>query len=986
VGGREAWIAGHAPDGLAAVDQDGIIKYVNEALNEMTGYTDQVLVGQAIEVLVPPHARHRHIGLRERAADEWYGRTMGGPLTVEMIRSDGALVPVDVALRTVEVDGERMTIVAVRDDTERRRLIIADLESRRHADMMEAEARSAGRKFHAGFIYSPNPMMVIDYSGRILEANDALCMLVGESVSRLIGRSWQSLLNEQPKTISHNTQSPDELGGIGSSVAHVITADGSVATLLISHVITDPDDAQSDALVLLVDVTDRVAENAVRDAQMQVLDSLARRRTLRRQLEEIIGLVEGSIRGAWCLVYRLDGETLECLTPETAPAEFREQFARVVVEEWSTPCGHAVATDEHVALDYDRLVPEWRHMLEMGALVDIQATAAHVLRDHDRKPMGTLSIHLRESTALSASELSVVARAVELAEVALGQDHLDRLRHRAEEQVRFQARLLDRVGQAVAATDADGVAVYWNRAAHDLFGWSTEEVIGRPLSELFPYFGNPQRDGLMFAGAGTQDLYVPTEFWAYRKDGTRTPALGSRTEIFDDHGALAGYVHVATDIAELHRTRQELVQQAQQDPVTNLPNRRNFEDTLSQDFDHLQLFVVSVNRFDAIVDTRGHGVGDEVLVAIANRLVQWAGGTHSLSRVDGGMFAIVCECSSGARSHSDDLHALFQEPFVIGGIAQYLSVSIGASRKRPGIDTHSLLAEATAAARAGKDRDSGVVHYFDSAMRIEAERRLLLEQELRGALSNDRFRLAYQPQIDLQTGHITGVEALLRWDRSGQGLVSPAEFIESAEDSGLIVSMGQWALRQACIDAAQWVHAGRPMSVSVNFSTRQLMQPNWVESVSQALDLSGLPPEYLCLEVTESVLLEDTTQVLESLSQLRTMGVGLHIDDFGTGYSSLSYLRFLPVTGIKIDRSFVRDGFDDLQNRAVIAAIISLAEVMDLQVIAEGVELGDHAAVLKSMGCTQGQGHLWSAALPNDELLLWLEAWDASGRKVLDGA
>jgi len=303
-------------------------------------------------------------------------------------------------------------------------------------------------------------------------------------------------------------------------------------------------------------------------------------------------------------------------------------------------------------------------------------------------------------------------------------------------------------------------------------------------------------------------------------------------------------------------------------------------------------------------------------------------------------------------------------------LTQFLSVSIGvAVVSSTDSDTNDLLIEATAAVHAAKVRGGGTAVVHDASMRPRANRRLETENDLHHALRAEQFRVVYQPQINLSTGLITGAEALVRWERFGHGLVGPSEFVTVAEDSGLILPLGAWVLEQACAEAATWALSGRPLTVAVNLSARQLVQPNLPEMVTQVLQDTGLPPSLLCLEVTESVLLEDLDVVAGLLGALRETGVALHIDDFGTGYSSLTYLRHLPVTGIKIDRAFVHGMTTSVADQAIVSATTHLGRVMGLDVIAEGVEQPEELRIVRELGCTHGQGYLWSRPVPADELL-----------------
>jgi diguanylate cyclase (GGDEF)-like protein len=426
--------------------------------------------------------------------------------------------------------------------------------------------------------------------------------------------------------------------------------------------------------------------------------------------------------------------------------------------------------------------------------------------------------------------------------------------------------------------------------------------------------------------------------------------------------------------------RERLTHRLTHDHLTDLPNRALLEEALAATAStdgHAEqvttLYVLALDRFRFINSSRGHHAGDELLVAVTSRLAQWGRGGDLVARLDGDSFAIACHCrldDGGLVDHAPELLGLFEEPFAVPRLTQFLSVSIGvAVVSTTGSNTGDLLIEATAAVHAAKVQGGGMSVVHDASMRHRANRRHETENDLHHALRAEQFRVVYQPQINLSTGLITGAEALVRWERPGHGLVGPSEFVTIAEDSGLILPLGAWVLEQACVEAATWASSGRSLTVAVNLSARQLVQPNLPDIVTRVLQDTGLPPSLLCLEVTESVLLEDLDVVAGLLGALRETGVALHIDDFGTGYSSLTYLRHLPVTGIKIDRAFVHGMTTAVADRAIISATTHLGRVMGLDVIAEGVEQPEELRMVRELGCTHGQGYLWSRPVAAEELL-----------------
>jgi diguanylate cyclase len=324
------------------------------------------------------------------------------------------------------------------------------------------------------------------------------------------------------------------------------------------------------------------------------------------------------------------------------------------------------------------------------------------------------------------------------------------------------------------------------------------------------------------------------------------------------------------------------------------------------------------------------------------------------------------------------------QPFMVEGHELHLTPSIGiCAYPHDGSDVESLMKNADAAMYHAKEMGRNNYQFFTQEMNTAAHRRLALENDLRHALEREEFVLHYQPQLDLESGDIVGLEALIRWQHPQRGLISPNEFIPVAEDTGLIIDIGEWSLRQACLQAMHWQRTGYPLlQVAVNFSPRQFRREGVVEAVSRILRETGLNPACLELEITESTILEHAEQVIVTLKGLSSIGVQLSIDDFGTGYSSLSYLKRFPIDKLKIDQSFVHDVSSDPDDAAIVTAIIAMARSLSLTVIAEGVETADQLAFLKALGCNRAQGYYFSRPLPAPEFAQLLRGWRSRPRVI----
>ena len=418
---------------------------------------------------------------------------------------------------------------------------------------------------------------------------------------------------------------------------------------------------------------------------------------------------------------------------------------------------------------------------------------------------------------------------------------------------------------------------------------------------------------------------------------------------------------------------------ARHDALTNLPNRLALAEAAegamaeaARDAGTFALMVMNVDRLKTINDSLGHEAGDELLRELSQRLRSVLRRSDMLARLAGDEFAILaCDLESAldAETIVEKITESLREPFITRKLECHASLSIGISLfPNDGVSFETLLRRADVAMRAAKDASIGSYRFFAPEMSSLADNRLALETELRRALELEQLELHYQPKVDIGTGRVRSAEALIRWRHPTRGLVPPDVFIPLAEESGLIVPIGEWVLRSACQQLRAWIDAGmRPVRVAVNLSAKQFRQADFTAVVKSALNDSKLEPGYLELELTESAVMHDAEKSAETLQVLSTMGVHISIDDFGTGYSSLSYLRRFPLDKLKIDRSFIRDLMMNPDDVSIVRAIISLAHSLRLRVVAEGVETAEQLEFLKNLGCDQYQGFYYSPAVPAED-------------------
>mgnify|MGYP001251438452 CR=1 FL=1 len=432
-------------------------------------------------------------------------------------------------------------------------------------------------------------------------------------------------------------------------------------------------------------------------------------------------------------------------------------------------------------------------------------------------------------------------------------------------------------------------------------------------------------------------------------------------------------------VNERKKAQEKIVHLAYHDALTHLPNRFLFNERLKQALEEakatekmLAVIFLDPDRLKVINDTLGHPAGDRLLESIANKLKCFVNESSTVARFGGDEFLILLTGLTHvdeARNFVKSLLPLFREPFVYANHELSLTVSAGiAMYPHDGTDADTLIKNADIAMYRAKQKGGNMYQFYHPEMNRRSLHRLNLEIHLRKALERGEFIVYYQPLVDLQSGRIIGMEALLRWVHPDWGMMSPGEFIPVAEETGLIVPIGNWVLKQACLQNYQWQKAGfPPLSVSVNISANMFQQSDFLAQVEQALEVTGLPPNLLCLEITETVAMQNVSYITEGMSKLKELGVQIAIDDFGTGYSSLSYLKRFRVNTLKIDKSFIRELTTDEDNAAIVTALIAMSQQLKIKTLAEGVETEEQLDFLRKRGCDGIQGYIFSAPLPPDE-------------------
>ncbi|MES1988617.1 MAG: EAL domain-containing protein [Pseudomonadota bacterium] len=534
---------------------------------------------------------------------------------------------------------------------------------------------------------------------------------------------------------------------------------------------------------------------------------------------------------------------------------------------------------------------------------------------------------------------------------------------------------------AIINMDSEGLVIEWSGAAYKMFGYKREDALGQKLSNLII----PERDreahmkGMNRVIATNQSNMTGrrVEVSALRFDGTEIPVEMSVAKI--ETGNMLFFSAFVRDITERKESESQIQKLAHFDALTNLPNRILLQDhfkyalsLVKRNNDKLAVIFLDLDHFKDINDTLGHSIGDLLLIEVANRLQSTLREEDTLSRLGGDEFILILPGtdSRGAANVSQKLLNLMAMPYRIDSFELTVTGSVGvALYPNDGTDFEILSQKADTAMYRAKQEGRNNYRFFTAEMQATSSRNLQLVTALRYALERDQLSLHFQPQVSLQQNRIIGTEALLRWQHPELGSILPAEFIPIAEDSGLIISIGEWALRQAVKQAKLWMEEGhQPLIMAVNISAIQFRHPDLPYVVTQILEEFGLAPEYLELELTEGVAMYDPQGAIEMMNNLHELGIRVSIDDFGTGYSSLSYLKKFKVYKLKIDQSFVRDISTDPEDKAIVSAIISMSKSLGLQTIAEGVETIEQLTYLRAQGCDEVQGYYYSKPMAIEQL------------------
>ncbi|HEX9878312.1 MAG TPA: EAL domain-containing protein [Gammaproteobacteria bacterium] len=584
------------------------------------------------------------------------------------------------------------------------------------------------------------------------------------------------------------------------------------------------------------------------------------------------------------------------------------------------------------------------------------------------KPLEGLAASLKEHSADPEAQAAETTPSGELSELVRALGSLHSQFEQAASARDYLDRLLASISDAILVTDTDAKIVRTNQAAGLLLDCSEETLHGRPFNEILDV-------DLGSRASAAQALARSSDGTFTRKDGSAVPVSYTVSELRNSRDELEGWIVAAQNTAERRRAENRIKFLARTDPLTRISNRMQFQHQLQQSIararrshQYLVLLYMDIDRFKDINDTFGHSAGDRSLEIFAQRIIAELPRGAIAGRLAGDEFAVLLgglsDMSRVIDQVSETADALLKgigKPFSVEAQEIYLTSSMGvALYPRDGDNVIDLLRNADAALYQAKRAGGNCYEFYSEEMNNAAVDRLMMKSKLRRAFDRDELRLHYQPKYSLKTGRIEGAEALVRWDLPERGLVFPSDFIPLAEETNLILQVGDWVLNRVCEDYRYWQRSlATPGRVSLNLSLKQLQQQRFLERVQSVFRSHNVPPTCLELEITETTLMDDAERTIRLLNSLYSMGLHLAIDDFGTGYSSLSALQQFPISTLKIDRSFVRDVAIDRDDAAIVSAIILMGHSLGMDVVAEGVESQQQLEFLRAQGCDYVQGHLF---------------------------
>ncbi|MBE0469157.1 MAG: bacteriohemerythrin [Methyloprofundus sp.] len=908
----------NASDGIHILDKEGNIIQASDSFCHMLGYTREEIIGMNVAQWDAGYANTKELLANFR---EKFQLTQYSQFETLHRRKDGTVFQAEVSSHPLELDGHQLLFNSSRDISERKKIEHALQISEAHLrTIIENEPECIKTLDAQGCLVDISPAGLV-----IIEA-DSRAEVLGLSVENLIHPEYRKAFTEMHKRVIAGEKMRMEFKIIGLKGRH---------HWMETHAVPIQENGETFHLAVSRDITARKeAEDSMQSA------SLYARSLIEASLDPLVTIsAEGKITDVNTATEKITGINRDRL--------IGSNFADYYTEPDKARAGYQQVFSTGTVTDFPLAI---RHV--SGKIIDVLYNAS-VYRDNQENVIGVFAA-ARDITErkIAENELRIAATAFESQE-------------------------------GIMVTDANNIILRVNSAFTVITGYTSEEAVGQT-----PRLLNSGRQDSYFYAAMWDSIKQTGqwqgEIWNRRKNGEIYPEYLMITAVKDTNGRITNYVATITDITISKAASDEIKSLAFYDPLTQLPNRRLLLDRLNQaqafsarSHQKGALLFLDLDHFKTLNDTLGHDVGDLLLQKVASRLSKCVREGDTVARLGGDEFVVllenlsenILEAAAQTKLVGNKILASLNMPYQLNENPHYSTPSIGATifnDHEQSLDT--VLKQADIAMYKAKESGRNALQFFDPKMQETITHRAELEFELRKAIQLQQFQLHYQVQVDNE-GQPTGAEALIRWQHPERGMISPAHFIALAEETGLILAIGQWVLDTACMQLKLWQKdpVMRELSLSINISAKQFLQKDFVQQINAAVQRHNINPKQLKLELTESILVDNIQAIISSMKTLNATGIRFELDDFGTGYSSLQYLKKLPLDQLKIDQSFVRDIVTDLSDKAIVRTIILMAHSLDINVIAEGVETLEQQKFLMENGCMHYQGYLFSKPIPIDQ-------------------
>lgn len=961
---RQNAIFDASPDAQLISDSRGTITHANRQIERLLGYTASELIGQPIEVLMPQRLRGKHPSQRAEFAENPKARQMGQGREVMAQRKDGSEFAVEIRLSRIETPSGCVFVSALRDVSERKHFEEQLLRQ-------NATLASIIQNLPSGIsVFGPDLHLV---------AHNQLFVDMMEFPESLLAKprvQFEDFIRYNAERGEYGPGDQEELvqtivNRARTFEAHTLERTRPNGTALEIRGMPLPDGG---FVSVYVDISDRQRAEKFEQFRSHTLELLAGGQPLNGVLQAICLGVEKVNPRMRCSVLLLDNEGLHLgkgVAP-SLPDFYNSALEGIAIGIGVGSCGTAAFTGERVIVEDIASHPYWQPYKELASQAGLGACWSQPVRSSAGRVLGTFAIYHDQAQAPSAADIAIIDQSAHLASIAIE-------RRQADDQLRIAAAAFESQ-ESMIVTDVNGIILRVNHAFTKSTGYSAQEAVGQTprLTKSDRHDAGFFRE--MWASIQRTGGWQG-EIWDRRKNGEVYPKWLTISAVKGDAGAVTHYIGTHYDITERKKAQEKISELAFFDQLTRLPNRTLLLDRLKQAMTVSErmgmygaVLFIDLDNFKSLNDTLGHDVGDMLLQQVAQRLTACVRDGDTVARLGGDEFVVVLtslgasevDAGTGTKIVARKILASLNQTHQLGGTAHHSTASIGATLfLGQTASADDLMKQADLAMYRTKEGGRNALRFFDPEMEAAVLQRVGLEKDLREAVAQNQFLLYYQAQVQDSNGLI-GAEVLLRWRHPQRGMVSPADFIPLAEETGLILPLGLWVLETACSQLALW--ALNPdmshLTIAVNVSARQFHQSDFVEQVVAVLESTGANPRRLKLELTESLLVTNVEETIGKMIALRVRGVSFSLDDFGTGYSSLAYLKRLPLDQLKIDQSFVRDILIDPNDAAIARTIVALASSLGLGVIAEGVETQAQRDFLANHGCHAYQGYLFSHPLP----------------------